>query len=263
MGAAERWERRPVLAAVMGPPHAGLPWLRRHLARHPLLAVPAEASGFWTCAYPTARPDHWGQAFAGLRGRIRVDVDEGLATLPHWKSGALAAAHPKIRLLYVLRNPVARSWDALRAFHARHGDELRLGDGLGWIGEVLRTPDEFRGHDLGLLRDADYAGSIRRWSYALTVDRINPFFFEDLAEDPANALRVVFSQFLGVGPMSVLADAGPPPGHLDCGLPPEPPPAIAERLAGLHRRQVRDLESLLRDLHRGDLPFSLSERWPG
>lgn len=259
MGAAERWEGRPVSAAVIGPTRAGLPWLRRHLARHPTLAVPPEPSGFWSHVYgvdPAARPGHWAREFAGLRGRLRVAVDEGLAALPAWALGAMAAAHPGLRVLYVMRDPAARSWDALRAFHARHGDDLGLGDGLGWVDEALRTPDEFRGRDLGLLRDADYAGHVRRWAYGLPADRIFPCFFEDIAAAPAAALWATFSEFLKVGPGGVEVDGGPPPGHLESPLPAEAPPAVAERLASLHRRQVRELAAIFGDR------VQITERWP-
>lgn len=246
--ASDAWERRPVLAAVIGPPHAGIPWLRRHLRRHPMLAVPPDASGFWTHCYgvdPAARPGHWSQAFFGLHGRIRAECDDGLAALPGWKVGALAAANPKIRVAFVLRDPAARSWDALRAFHARFDDELRLGGGLAWVEEALRSPDVFRGKDLGLMRDGDYAATLRRWGSHLEDDQIHLFRYDDLVDLPAEFLGVVLGEAFRVGPGGVSPDGGPPPGFVDSPLPERPPPSIAEALSAMHRRQVRDLERML------------------
>lgn len=246
--ASEAWLRRPVSALVIGPPNAGVDWVRRHLARHPHLSVPGTPSGFWSHLYgvdPLVRPAHWSRAFIGLEGKARGECDESLAALPHRKVGALAAANPRIRVAFIARDPASRSWDALRAFHARHGGELNLGGGLGWIDEALARPDDFRGRPLDLMRDGDYAGTLRRWASYLNADQLGLYRYDDLVAVPGLFLGEVLAKTFRVDPGLVDEDDGPAPGFVESTLPETPPPAIRARLEAMHRRQVREVEELL------------------
>lgn len=238
---------RQVSGVVAGPPFCGVPWLRRQLERHPQLRVPGDASGFWAHVYgesPDFNASFWPEAFQDLRPGICVECDEDVASIPSYKIGALAGYNPAIRVVIIARDPVARSWDALRNFHASHASLLGLGDGLGWVDEALASPDEFRDHGLHLMRDADYAAMLTRWAHHLPADQIVLGFYDELVELPELAVEEILARGLHVSP-NLDIDKDGLGVEVDSDLPPEPPPAIAERLRAMHRRQVEAFSSLI------------------
>lgn len=235
---ADRWERRPVLAAITGPSRAGLDWIRRHLARHPLVACPESASRFWETAYGVSkgiRGKHWSQAFFGISGRIRCDVDPSMAALPSWKWGAVAAHHPSIRVLYVARNPIDLSWEALKAACEGHADA------------AVQAAEALDGADLGyrLRSQADYATHLAVLRGQLARSQVMVLSFEDLVADRQGTLDRIFRDVLRISPRPVIADNSPLNPPIDSLLPDEPPSVIAARLHELHRDQVESFAQLL------------------
>lgn len=232
-----------VHAVITGPPCCGVPWIRRYLAKHPMLAVPDPSSGFWDRTYGAhegCRPEHWGQAFFGLGGRRNVECCESIASLPSSRIGVIAAHNPGIRFGVVVRDPVARSWDSLREFHARFGEELGLGSGLGWVDDVVhrRVP---QGPDL--LAEGDYVGLLRRLEHHVSDKRIYVFHYDELELMPAETLDWLATIVGHTGSMGWDTDLESTPGEVDSELPSEPPPRVKELLVDLHRRQVEEAES--------------------
>ena len=121
------------------------------------------------------------------------EVSPAYAMLGEATYREMAAIAPDVRFFFVMRDPVARFWSAVRMLVTRQPDTL-----AGTTIEAVfdRTLAQADGH---LRRMTDYGGTLDRLEAAAGPDRVHALFYEDLFSDRAAATVQGLEDFLGIG----------------------------------------------------------------
>jgi len=173
---------------------------------------------------------------AGRGGRALVaDITPAYALLPEARLRQMAGIAPDVRVLYLLRDPVARLWSQLRMDAARAGGGQ---DGAAAAEALMARVLDGADHP-GMAR-SDYAGTIARLTAAVAPDRLMLAFYETLTTLPGLD-RI--SRFLGI-------DRGTPDfaRRLHEGPAHPLPPALAQRARAVLRPQYDFVARLMPDL---------------
>ncbi|MGR3436687.1 MAG: sulfotransferase [Shimia sp.] len=199
--------------AVPGQAAAFVEVLRRQEERLAKRLATAEAAGNATWAAKLRRKSDDTRALIALQsaprtdhgaylrflrkgaGEARVvgDITPAYALLPEARLRAMMAAAPKARVVFLMREPVARLWSHVRMMaerRAQSSDEIpeRAARILG------RT---LAGNEPEIATRGDYAGTLARLGAAIPADRLRVLFYEDLfRQDTIDGLCA----FLGLDP---------------------------------------------------------------
>jgi len=175
----------------IGAQKSGTTWLHTQLATHPALHLPDEKEVHyfdWNFHRPLAE---YGRHFRNAGDRVAGEITPGYAILPDDRIAFVARVMPRVRIVYLMRDPVERAWSQVVM------NEIELGgvdpdaiDDDGWIAR-LREPR--------VRRRGDHLAVIDAWRRHVPDDRILLGFFEEIAADPAGLLARVHA-FLGVEP---------------------------------------------------------------
>ena len=195
---------------VIGAQRAMTTWAHRLAVLHPqawafpdfspLTAFDKEAQ-FWT--RNRARGPDWYRVLMTppeRRGRLSLDFTPDYALLTEAQIAECRALSPSARVIYILRDPLARALSALR-MHS-------LWDSGGAAAEALRlalTPEvRARAERARLWAHGDYAGNAARWRAAYPdLAVVNA---EDLAADPqGGAVRLL--RLMGLDPAALPPEA--------------------------------------------------------
>ncbi len=199
----------------IGAPRAASTWLYGRLALHPdvCLSKKKEIHFFdetdvkerWGYGPDTRRPpltldldnphhwrwyrSHFGHCGSKLTGELTPDY----SLLSVQRIGIIKTHLPNLKLIYSMRNPVARAWSSIRKelwwrFHMHPRD---VTDAAALVRMAMRP---------GLLARGDYMSAIKRWETHYR-GQILYLFFDDILENPVDALGSV-CDFLGL-------DSGP------------------------------------------------------
>jgi hypothetical protein len=135
------------------------------------------------------RDDDWyGSLFEPAAGQICGEITPGYAALDAAAVGRVRALLPRARILFLMRNPIERTWSQTIMYLHRYG--IPLADVGGRRLRELFRLDRVR-------RVSDYTGAIDRWAGAYSSDALFVGFLEDVALDPRALLRRICT-FLGV-----------------------------------------------------------------
>jgi hypothetical protein len=130
----------------------------------------------------------------GLQGqRVVADVTPSYSLLPPEDLARLAGVAPDVRILYLMRDPVARLWSHIRMLAAR---EARPGLEMAEMA-ASRMDRALAGDDLYCGGRGDYRGCLERLRAAIDPRRLLVMFTEDLMTRPG---LVRLWDFLGIGP---------------------------------------------------------------
>ena len=99
---------------------------------------------------------------------------------------------PSVRLIVVLRDPVARSWSQARMEVAAVNRRPLTGRDRFWL--------VWHVHLLRSRLRSDYRRALRRWQQFFSSEQFLILFYEDLQQDPLSFIRRVFD-FLGLAPL--------------------------------------------------------------
>jgi len=164
----------------------------RHLlnrAKNPRLAL--DSTNRWLIRYLfQPRNDHWyGSLFPSDPNLVVGEITPKYAILDKDVVAHIASLMPRAKIIYLLRNPIERSWSAAAmhlenrcATHIDRASDDEIRQALNWIQPISR---------------ADYLKHIDLWSLHFGRENLFIGFFDELAEDPAALLRRVFD-FLSV-----------------------------------------------------------------
>jgi hypothetical protein len=188
---------------------------------------------FWLRFWLGARDDAW---YAGLfraaqrRGLLAGEITPAYATLPEDAFRRLHALNERVKIAFVMRDPVARTWSALN-----HGFEKR-GGAPGTL-----PPDEalVRAHRDGVLARSAYLDTIGRLERVFPRAQLHFAFFDDLRDEPRAFTKSLLS-FLGADPTRAHELTLPAPVNTAAGLSPLPP-ELARTLAREYLPMVRAL----------------------
>ncbi len=205
--------------------------------RHPRAWRPR--SLLWDAHYFLGRRgDDWYRSlFRAAPGQIAGEITPRYSILEPAAIRRLAALLPELRIVFVMRDPVARSWSQVCK-------EARAELGR----EAARLPEEEWARRLdseGVRRRSDYPAILERWTAHFAPDRIFLAFFEEILEAPSELLARLFA-FLGAyrpdaawfraERVALRANASPGPA---LALP-EP----------IRRRLAEEYRGVLRELHQ-------------
>jgi hypothetical protein len=180
---------------VISPPKTGSTWLAMNLRCHPDVFVPAIKEVKYFSSYYRWLDLKWYlRHFRPGEGRLKGEASPSYALLPSRRIGLVRALMPRVRLLFLMRDPVSRAWS-----HARHNYRYREANFRGYAGELDAVPDaEWRAnfrHPWPLLA-GDYLGQLRRWLAVFPREQIYVACYERIRTDPVGLLRDVLA-FLG------------------------------------------------------------------
>jgi hypothetical protein len=190
----------------IGAPRSASTWLYQRLSLHPAVCLSKrkeihffdiqETKGIYVygpdARGPTltqldiANPAHWRwyrSHFGQCDGRISGEITPDYSLLDTQRIGIVKEHLPNLKLIYAMRNPVARAWSSIRKelwwrFHM-HPHEVPDVDTL--VRMVMRP---------GVLARGDYKTAITRWETHYR-DRILYLFYDDIVADPQHALYEV------------------------------------------------------------------------
>lgn len=239
-------EDAPVVATFLvgGAPRSGTTYLAEVLDAHPdaQMARPLvpEPKVFMTPAEtPAAYRERYGRHFGSGAPDVRGEKTSYYLESEEARERILGAL-PGVRVVFVLREPVARAYSSWLFTRANGLEPLSFEDAVAAEG---RRPDPLpperayaRPH--AYLWRGRYGDFARRWLYALGPDSVSFHLYEDLVEHPDRVLRSV-QAFVGLEPRDLGAAARAPVNAArDLGPPLDP--HLLARLRERMRPEVED-----------------------
>jgi len=170
-------------------------------------------------------------ARAGM-ARLVGDITPSYALLSEERLARMAQLAPRVRFVYLLRDPIDRLWSNVRMMATRTKSEPEAAQA-----EALRIFDRFvAGQDVGLTGRSDYAGALGRMNRALRPEDVFVAFYEELFSDTVVSRLCAF---LGIAFRPGAYDKvehGGVPMRLDDGR-----RSVARRLLAPQYEQVQEL----------------------
>jgi hypothetical protein len=236
-------------------PKTGSTWLAANLRRHPEIFVPEIKEVKYFSSYHQYLDLKWylGHFRAGA-DRLKGEASPSYALLPLRTIRLVHALAPRVKLVFLMRDPVARAWS-----HARHNYRYREANFRGYAGDIDSVSDDgwranFR-HPWPLLA-GDYLGQLRRWLTVFPREQIYVDCYERLAADPVGLLRDIVG-FLGAG---ADRDWSSFPTHevILPGIPRTMPAHLRAEARALLEARTRELAEFL----RGQFGLDVKPWWP-
>jgi LPS sulfotransferase NodH len=247
---------------VIGAQRAGTTWLHRVLSQHPALWLPPvkELHYFdrpdtkrtilepkerrrvglkrllsldpWLINYwLRARGDEWyARLFreAQARGLVAGEITPAYATLNEKGLRRIQHMNDKIKLIFVMRDPVERAWSAVNNAAKK-----------GAVDASTVEKSIERARESGTAARSAYADTIRRLEMVFPANQIHYCFFDDLRDKP-EALTFDVLSFLGVEPVPAVPMRLPLAVNVAAGSKPIPL-EFSRQMAGDYLPLVRDL----------------------
>lgn len=239
---------------VISPPKTGSTWLAANLCAHPKAFIPKIKEVNYFGRYFRWMDFAWYlEQFAPGAGRVKGEASPSYAILPVARIRLIRALLPDVKLLFLMRDPVARAWS--HAKHTYRYREANFSAGAGPLDGVTDAQwcNNFA-HDWTLAA-GDYLGQLRRWLSIFPREQMFIGYYESLATRPEALLREVFA-FLGVSSELDLS-AFPVRERILPGLSAELSAPLTRRLQELLGPRTRELVSFL----RGSLGLEPPPEW--
>lgn len=179
------------------------------------------------------RTDAWYLSlFPRESGSVSGEITPAYSTLDETGVAHVHRLLPDVKLIFLMRDPIDRSWSQMRmdlAGKGRRIEELSLEDLVAIA----------RGDSIALR--SDYGRTLRNWGRHFPAHRFFVRFLEDVRDRPELLLEELFD-FLGVARYLPL-DANLLKRRVHARSGPEIPPRLARELARLHLDTIRAVES--------------------
>jgi hypothetical protein len=219
----------------------------KHLAKHALHARKATdvrslwSELRWLATYFTGNGTlAWYQSLfetAASQGKVTGEITPAYALLSGDTIGKLKQLNDNLKIIYLLRNPIDRSWShAVKDLVRRH------------VRTVEEVPTEafieFFNSE-GCLKRSDYVGTLETWRIFFPDSQIFIGFYEEIEENPAGLLARIF-RFLEVDDSHARTFKGlharANPAASGFGKRPE---AISRALAALYEPELRVMKDVI------------------
>jgi hypothetical protein len=168
----------------IGGARCGSTWLHFNLKAHPEISMPDEKElRFWNNNLGRGIKSY-SEYFPKQSGCKAGEITPAYGVMDPWRVKLMARVVPDVRLIYLLRNPIDRSWSHLALWGRHRGlavEDLthkQIVEGL--------TSEEFT-------RNATYSETYRIYSEIFGNEQIYVGFFEDLTTRPKELLAEIFS----------------------------------------------------------------------
>lgn len=171
------------------------------------------------------RSDEWYVSlFPGDPGAVAGEITPDYSILDADSVGRVRRLLPEVKLIFLLRDPIDRSWSQIRMDVARGG--RRAADAP--LAELIALARSDR-----VTRRSDYERTLRTWGSHFADERFFIAFLEDVRARPEEVLARLWG-FLGVDPTdrvdAALARRRVHAGEAGNAI----PPALERELAGIH-----------------------------
>lgn len=165
----------------IGARKAGTTWLFKMLALHPKIRFPAGKEVHFGNEHK-ARGTPWYLSLfeAPTDDAKRGEIAPAYAVLPETIIADIAALIPDVRILYILRNPIARAWSSALMAMTNAKKPFHETSDAWFIGR-------FRG--TGSIERGDYEACLRRWRSVFRPDQILVSRYEKIRDDPLGLLE--------------------------------------------------------------------------
>ncbi|MBK1647368.1 sulfotransferase domain-containing protein [Rhabdochromatium marinum] len=176
----------------IGAQKAGTSWLYEMLLRHSAISFPqGKEVHFWNHPATLSRAliQDYLRKFSDPE-HIEGEITPAYGTLNAGRVRLIHDWQPRLRLLFVMRNPIERAWSS--ALMALKRAELEFGEASEqWF------IDHFRSH--GSLARGDYLHTIKTWQNAFGADALLILQYQDIALAPRTLLDRV-AEHIGIDP---------------------------------------------------------------
>lgn len=179
---------------VISPPKTGTTWLADNCRHHPSIFIPnIKEVKYFSSLHRVLDLDWYLSHFAPAENRRAGEVSPSYAALPVAMIRRVRDYFPHLKLVFLMRDPVARAWS--HAKHAHQYREITFADRA----PGPATDEEWRTvlADSWSLLSGDYLGQLRRWTSIFPPEQMFIGFYDDIMTRPADLLRRIF-HFLGV-----------------------------------------------------------------
>ena len=173
----------------IGAQKAGTSWLHANLKTHPGVFVPVPKELHFFDRRFEEGWEAYGRAFAPAGSRIKGEITPAYGILPPHRVAVIAEAMPRLKVIFLMRNPIERAWSqALMNLAYQPGRAPQsVGDGE-IIAHFHSSPSRMRG---------DYEAILKTWLGHFDRRQVFVGFYEDVKNRPRQLLGEVFS-FLGL-----------------------------------------------------------------
>jgi Sulfotransferase domain len=178
----------PMLSFLgIGAQKAGTTWLYSQLQQHPQLAFPlTKEAHFWDRPHDATGIQSYLEQFAATP--ISGEITPAYAILSVEIIREIYACNPRLRLLYLIRNPIERAWSS--ALMALQRAEMTIDEASdAWFS------DHF--HSSGSLQRGDYQSCLQNWRVVFPEEQLLVLRFEQIRFEPELLLTRCF-EFIGV-----------------------------------------------------------------
>ncbi|CDH46423.1 MAG: sulfotransferase [Candidatus Competibacteraceae bacterium] len=178
----------PMLSFLgIGAQKAGTTWLYSQLRQHPQLAFPlTKEAHFWNRPHDAVGIQSYLEQFAAVP--ISGEITPAYAILPIEIIREIYACNPRLRLIYLIRNPIERAWSS--ALMALQRAEMTIDEASdAWFS------DHF--HSTGSVKRGDYQSCLQNWRTVFPDEQLLVLRFEQIVNEPETLLNRCF-QHLGV-----------------------------------------------------------------
>jgi len=182
-GAASPW---PVAVRALNPAEGNYRWRQmigyrlRELARTGRI----EQFGFYARYLGMPRGIAWyGSLFRPAPGQVSGEISPEYARLDREIVARIHGAMPDLRIVYLLRNPISRTWSQTAMYFSKRGHKGLSETPVDAIREFLDRAST--------TTHADYASALETWETFYPRDRVFVGYFEQLRSDPRGLLRSI------------------------------------------------------------------------
>jgi len=227
---------------IISPPKTASTWLADNLRCHPEVFVPAGKELKYFSYYSQWLDLNWYlNQFRAAGDRVKGEASPSYAILPVETMRRIHCLMPDLKLIFLMREPIARSWS-----HAKHNFRFHEANFVADASDFEAVSEsqwrENFVHEWPL-SNGDYLEQLRRWMSVFPREHFYVDFYESVAHDPHKLLRNVFA-FLGVTP-DVDLSSFPLAEKIFSGLPGELSPSLRSCLQQLHGERTRELAAFL------------------
>lgn len=162
----------------------GTTWLYENLRAHPdVYMSEAKELRFFQSGRMRAGLGSYARNFTAARGRLRGEISPPYAWLPTERIRFIHRVMPDVRLLVMLRDPVAREWSRVRHLARQRGLDVRTAE-ESVIFDLIDN-----GH---AMERGGYTGTMDRWRSVFPEEQLFIGFYEDIRMRPQALMLRVF-----------------------------------------------------------------------
>lgn len=180
---------------IISPGKTGTTWLSQNLNRHPDIFIPKVKEIKYFSSYWRWCDVNWYlRYFEGATHLKKGEATPSYAPLPLHVIGLIRLFMPEVKLIYMMRDPMARAWSQVR-----HEYKYLPSNFLGYSNFDQIPYQKFIAHFVGFgtLYYGDYLGCLKRWLTFFPKEQLFVEFYESIRHNPKQLLTDLFD-FVGV-----------------------------------------------------------------